>query len=324
MSGVVASGSTAAWSRRRTAGLDLPDARRALQLWLAGLWLLDAALQFQSFMFTKGFAHQILASSADGNPAFVAGPINSAAHLVAHHPAGANAAFATTQLLLGLGIAWRPTVKIALAASMMWALSVWWLGEGLGGVLIGQAGPISGGPGAALLYVLLAMLLWPPSASASGRVTFVGAGALGATRARLLWLVLWAALAGFAGQGANRSANGLHDVIADSTGGQPAWVMAIGNHAATLVAHRGLAISIVLAVMCAVIAIGVFGTTTALRATVVLAAVLAAVIWVAGQALGAMFGGQGTDPNTGPLLILMALAYWPYARPARPSDGVSW
>jgi hypothetical protein len=64
-------------------------------------------------------------------------------------------------VLLGLGIAWRPTVKLALGASVAWALGVWWFGEGLGGVLAGTASPVNGAPGAVLLYALLAVLLWP-------------------------------------------------------------------------------------------------------------------------------------------------------------------
>ena len=43
-----------------------------------------------------------------------------------------NSVFATIQLLLALGIAYRPTVRVALAASIVWALGVWWFGEGLG------------------------------------------------------------------------------------------------------------------------------------------------------------------------------------------------
>ena len=34
-------------------------------------------------------------------------------------------------------------------------------------------------------------------------------------------------------------------------------------------------------------------------------------IWVFGEALGRILTGGGTDPNSGPLLILLALAYWP-------------
>ena len=34
-------------------------------------------------------------------------------------------------------------------------------------------------------------------------------------------------------------------------------------------------------------------------------------IWVVGQAFGAILAGGATDPNSGPLLALLALAYWP-------------
>ena len=38
---------------------------------------------------------------------------------------------------------------------------------------------------------------------------------------------------------------------------------------------------------------------------------LAAVIWVIGQAFGMILTGSATDPNSGPLLALLAMAYWP-------------
>ena len=44
-----------------------PDARRLLQLALAGLWLLDGVLQYQAFMFSKGFS-DMLADTASGQP----------------------------------------------------------------------------------------------------------------------------------------------------------------------------------------------------------------------------------------------------------------
>ena len=72
--------------------------RRALQLALATLWLLDAVLQYQTFMFSQGFP-RMLAATATGNPAGVAGPVTWSAHLIGTHPGAANAAFATLQLL---------------------------------------------------------------------------------------------------------------------------------------------------------------------------------------------------------------------------------
>ena len=34
-------------------------------------------------------------------------------------------------------------------------------------------------------------------------------------------------------------------------------------------------------------------------------------IWVVAQALGGILASGATDPNSGPLLVLLALAYWP-------------
>ncbi|MFF2809551.1 hypothetical protein ACFVT2_20675 [Streptomyces sp. NPDC058000] len=130
-------------------------------------------------------------------------------------------------MLLGLGIAWRPTVKPALAASIAWSLGVWWFGEGVGGVLTGTASPVSGAPGAVILYALLAVLLWPTRSEAEPRERswFVAERPVGMTTARLLWLVLWGSLAYFAVQAGNRSGERLHDTISQTASGQPGWLV---------------------------------------------------------------------------------------------------
>ena len=174
--------------------------RRSLQLALAGLWLLDAVLQVQQVMYTRAFSAS-LAATGPGNPAVIAAPIAWSAGLISQHPAMADTGFAIIQLLLGLGIAWRPTVRLALAASVAWSLTVWWLGEGLGGLVNGTASPVTGAPGAVLLYALIAVLLWPrrPGQRRPGqRPGFPAAAATGGAAARLLWLLLWAGLAGLA------------------------------------------------------------------------------------------------------------------------------
>jgi hypothetical protein len=293
-----------------------PDARRRLQLSLGALWLLDAILQYQPVMFTRAFS-QMLAATAPGNPAFVSEPVSWDARLVGQHPAGLNAAFATIQLLLALGIAWRPTVRLALGASVAWALSVWWLGEGLGGVLAGTASPVGGAPGPAVLYALLAVLLWPrdrgdaTAPAGNPPAPFVAARAVGAPAARALWLIVWASLACFALLPANRAPRGLHDLLSRAAGGEPSWLAAISQHGAAFLAHQGLAASAVLAALFALIAIGVYLPPSAARATLAVAVVLAAAIWVAGQALGGILTGSETDPDSGPLLILLVLAFWP-------------
>jgi hypothetical protein len=304
------------------------DTRRRLQLILAALWLWDGALQFQSFMFTPAFARQMLGPTAQGNPSVIADPITWAAGIVEHHPVSTDASFATIQLLLGLGIAWRPTVKPALGASIAWAGAVWWFGEGLGGVLTGSANPLSGAPGAVLLYALLAFLLWPTHAhethtrpeihTRSSSLEFVAAAPLGAVGARMLWLLLWASLAFFAAQPANRAPDAVHDLITQIAVGQPGWLASIDNVTARLVDGHGDPVSIAVAVVLGAIALGVFLPRRGVRAMLIAAVAVAAVIWVIGEALGAPFSGQATDPNSGPLLALLAAAYWPI-QPHRPT-----
>jgi hypothetical protein len=155
------------------------DSRRKLQLGLGVIWLLDGILQLQPFMFGRGFP-QMLAGNASGNPAFVAGPITWSAGFIDHHLAVLNAAFAAIQVGLGIGIAWRPTVRLALGASALWALGVWWFGEGLGGVLAGSASPVNGAlaeglggiftgsgtdPNTGPLLALLALAFWPAASA---------------------------------------------------------------------------------------------------------------------------------------------------------------
>jgi hypothetical protein len=309
------------------AGWPAPDARRRLQLALGAFWLLDAILQYQPVMFTRAFS-QMLAAAAEGNPAFVSRPILWDAHLVGQHAVPLNTAFATIQLLLGLGIAWRPTVRLALGASIVWALGVWWFGEGLGGVLTGTASPLSGAPGPVILYALLAVLLWPRdrgatvAGSADSAVPFVAARAVGAPAARALWLILWASLAYFALLPANRAPQALHTMLSGMTVGEPAWLAAISQHGAALLAHQGLAASVGLAAILGLIAVGVYLPPSAARTVLAMAAVLAAAVGVAGQDLGGILTGSGTDPESGPLLILLVLAYWPVRTYGRQTSGV--
>jgi hypothetical protein len=145
MSDIAAAGVRPAWRGRLGAAEAVraaPDTRRLLQLVLAGIWLLDAVLQYQGFMFSKGFS-DMLAGTASGNPGVIARPITWDATLVEHHLVLLNSVFATVQLLIGLGIACRATVRPALAVSIAWSLGVWWFGEGLGMVLTGDASTAS-------------------------------------------------------------------------------------------------------------------------------------------------------------------------------------
>ncbi len=295
------------------AGAGTLEPRRKLQLALAAIWLLDGLLQYQPSMFTRAFP-QMLGDSAHGNPAVVAAPITWSADFIGHHLVVTNAVFATIQVALGLGIAWRPTVRLALAASVAWALGVWWFGEGLGGVLAGTASLVDGAPGAVILYAVLAVLLWPADRDASA--PFVAARAVGRPLARLLWLAVWGGMAVFAVLPAARTPRALSGPISGLAAGEPAWLAWLDSRLGSLLSHQALLASIVLAAALALVAAGVFLPARPARPAIVLALVLALVVAVAlwlAQGLGGIFTGSATDPNSGPLLALLALAFWPLA-----------
>jgi hypothetical protein len=308
----------AAWAAdRQSAG-----PRRWLQLGLGVIWLLDAALQYQPFMFGRAFATGILQPAGMGSPAFVATPVMSYSQLILHNPAAFNAVFATIQLALGLGLLWRGTVRAALAGTIVWALALWWVGEGMGMIFSGTASPLTGAPGAAVLYALIAVLAWParrPSGAPASEVA--GGSPVGGRWARLAWLAVWGGSAYFILQAVNRAPGALRATIAGLAAGEPGWIASMDRSVAAAIGSGGTAVSIVLAVIFAVIAAGVF-VPAATRPVLVLAAATAAVIWVLGENFGGILTGQGTDPNTGPLLILLAAAFWPLARAGRRASAL--
>jgi hypothetical protein len=295
--------------------------RRTLQILLGLVWLLDAALQFQPFMFSRAFVTQIIEPVAAGNPAVVAAPILWSAHIMAQHIVLYNAAFAAIQLAIAIGFFFRPTVRLALAASIVWSVFVWWFGEGLGGILTG-ASPLTGLPGAVILYAFIALLVWPAAEDAGGdgsRLAPALRGPLGRLVPRLCWLLLWAKFAWYLLMSGNRTPNGISGVFTAAAAGQPGWLRSMETGLASLTAQHGLAISVVLAAACGLAGLGIF-VPPLTRTALVLAALLGLAFWVA-EGFGGIATGTATDPNSGPLLILLAACFWPPAGPAWPAGA---
>ena len=286
--------------------------RRGLQVALGVAWLLDAALQYQPYMFGRGFITQVLAPATAGNPALIARPAMAAGWLIGHDVAFWNALFATTQLAIAAGLLWRRTARAALAATIAWSLAVWWLGEGLGGLLTGTATPLTGAPGAAVLYALLAVLAWPPRPGRQGGNSVADGSPLRRGGARLAWLTLWVSMAYLVLQPSGRSPRALHDLLSGLAGTTPGWIASADRGAAAAAGSHGTIASAVIAAIFVLIGAGVLGRATT-RPALVAAVIAALAIWSAGENFGAIFTGQGTDPNTGPLLILLAAAFWPGA-----------
>ncbi len=295
-------------ARQPTVDEALARRRRVLQIALGVVWLIDAALQFQPYMFTRGFVTDALESTAAGNPWLLYRPMIWADHFMVHGIAGWNVLFATVQLVIALGLFWRPTVRWALGLSVVWGVAVWWFAEGFGGVFTGSS-PLSGEPGAVLLYVVAAVLVWP--STDRGSATSVAQRSPWGRAAVALWVLLWGDFAAYLLAPANRSAQGLRSLVAATIAGEPGWVRSLDRGLANLVSGRGVVISAMLALVCVAVALAAF-VPSLMRAAVVIAVALAAVIWLI-QDFGGVLTSQGTDVNSGPLIALLALTYWPVA-----------
>jgi hypothetical protein len=153
---------------------------RAVQIVLGCIWILDAALQFQPRMFSDGLVNQMMLPMAQGQPNPIAWSITSLAHFIRPEVGVWNFFFGAIQLAIGVGMLFRRTVKPAIVAMAAWAFGVWWFGEGLGMLPTGMASPLTGAPGAVLLYPLIGLLVWPTGHDDQEVVPGIGSSAASA------------------------------------------------------------------------------------------------------------------------------------------------
>jgi hypothetical protein len=274
------------------------DPRRTIQTVLGLVWLLDGGLQFQSFMYSKGFI-EMLEGGAAGQPGWLASSIKWGAHLAQNDLTVWNTLFALTQVLIGLGLLYRPTVKVALAGSFAWVLVVWWFGEAFGMLFMNMAEPLTGAPGGALMYALIGLVVWP---------TVRPGGLLGVRGARIMWAALWMVMAWLWLLAPSSGANATHGAINAAPSGMR-WLNAVQNWFAGGAKGNGLVIALVLAALSAAIGVTV-GMNWRARPFLLLAIVLNLLYWVVGQGFGGIFEGGATDPNTAPLFVLLACALY--------------
>ncbi len=303
---------------RDAVGWDRRDRRRMLQLGLGLIWLIDAALQFQPFMFSRAFPAQIMAPTATGVPGVLGESMTGMAHFVEPHIAAWNTLFALTQLAIALGIFWSRSVRWALAASVGWSLIVWWFAEGFGAVFTAGS-PTMGLPGAVILYAVIAILVFPVPEDrvvvpASGTLRSVAERSpIGMAAARLLWAALWIGFAVYQLLPSDRGADSLSGMVSGMGSGEPGWISGLDTRMSQMYAGHGALISLLFAVACVVIGLSVFARWD-IAGILVLAMLVGVWIWLA-EDFGGILTGSGTDVNSGPLIVLLALTYW---RPTQP------
>jgi hypothetical protein len=302
-----------------------------LQVILGLFWILDAALQFQPYMFGKGFVNSFILANASGQPAPIAWFMTHVGHFISPDVAVWNTLFAVVQLLIGTGLLFRRTVRPALGVSFAWVLGVWFFGEGFGMMLTGTASALTGAPGSALMYGLLGLMAWPrrtPRRSdvgtedneRTGVASSAAGGGIGGVVTPLAgWSGYWVLAAVLFLLPDNRTSTSVSSAIVGMAPGSPSFyahfLTSFGNHFSS----TGTQTAWLLAIASLIIGLG---PLLVRRPSVFLFAggLLAALLWITGQGwLGGIFSGSGTDPNTGPLVIVLALAMVPATLSTRSS-----
>jgi hypothetical protein len=286
-----------------------------IQLALGGIWILDGFLQFQPHMFGQGFITHILLPSAQGQPAPLAWSITTMSHFLRPDIGVWNFLFGSLQLLIGVGMLFRRTVRPAIVAMAIWAFGVWWFGEGFGMLFMATASPLTGAPGAVLLYPVVGFLVWPTGRDRDeetiGIASAAGAsGPLGTRAALGAWAGFWTLSAVLWLLPANRAGGAISSQISGAAAGEPSWYGHLLTSLSANIGPHATFISWELALASLVIGLG---PLLSRRATpfLVIGAVLELAFWCTGMAFGAMLTGYGTDPNAGPLIALLALALIP-------------
>jgi hypothetical protein len=297
--------------------LGIPLTIRVIQVALGLLWLLDGLLQFQSYMYTHAFLAEIEAM-VPMQPSWAGAPIHWASQLAGRDLTLWNTLFALTQCAIGLGLIYRRTVKPALVLSFAWAFVVWWVGEGFGMVLMNMGSPFMGSPGAVTLYAVIGIVAWPGGED-DGR-SALGSGRFGDRGGLIAWSAVWLVAVAIWIEALTRPAYSISGALREAGADSMPWLGHLQLSLANSLTGDGKAIAAAFLALSVLIAIGVW--TRWRREALVLGIVLSLLYWVFGQSLGGLTTGTATDPNVGPLFVLLAVALWPAPVPAGSRRGL--
>ena len=296
--------------------------RKALQRVLGALWLIDGLLQLQPRMFTGDMINGVMRPMLQGQPGLFAPSLQYIVNQTTLHLVEVNLLITIVQVLLGLGFLLLPDrwVKELVIASFVWALIVWYGGEGMSMLLTGTASILTGAPGAVLLYPLLGLAIWPrkrPRASEPGAKAWTGDDGL-ISRRVLRWVLsgFWffaallqlqpnwwqpgqisGAISALVGNG------GLNTVLVDT----------VLTPLSKVTANLEIPLNIALIVVFLAIGIGLaVPGDKRLRPFLVASIVVSVLFWYVSEAFGGILSGMATDFNSGLLVVVMALAVWPH------------
>ncbi len=284
--------------------------RLTLQRTLGVLWIFDGLLQLQPLMFTMDMETNVMRPLLSHQPQWLLAVLLWAVRLFSSHLLAGNLLVAGVQIAIGLSLFFQWAPRVGLVASIIWGLGIWMLGEGLGGLLAGEASAFTGAPGSVLLYVLWAGFALSPASRS-----------LETAHRPIEWALAGFWLLGGVLQAMPQWWHGamlyqqIDSNLTATTVAQPLWAQGPILWSLRIVQHYPLGANAAL-----VIVFFALGLAWALRMRgrpilVALTLLWIIAIWWVGEGFGMLLVGMSTDPNTGPLIAMAVLAV---ARP--PAD----
>ena len=312
------------WVGRRQVGVLSPGpeqpARRVLRIGTGGLWIVAGLLQLQTSM-PMGLPAEVVRPSVASAPGWASWSGLQATDAWIRHPI--LGATGVVWLELGLGL-WLVLARrgwlsrFAGGASALWALLVFLVGSGFGGVFVAPWAWAFGAPGASLLYVVAgAMVCLRPSRLASARVARLVPGLIGGA---LILLAIGQVLpsGGFLRSG--RSSSFARMAAEMAAMAQPSVTASIQRWFAGVAEHIGPSVDlVVVAVLLATGLAMLSGHRRLVGSATVAFCGVALVVWVVVQDFGVM-GGVATDMNSMPMWVVLAFSAWLLVRDA-PAPG---
>jgi hypothetical protein len=282
----------------------------ALATALGVIWVSDGLLQLQPSQFSSGFAVGI-EMNAMAQPGAIARLELGFGRLVTSAITPWTVLIAVTQLTLGAGILARRTRSLALVASIPWALAIWVLGEGFGGIATGFAMMPTGAPGAAFIYAILAALLVLDQRSCDG--------AHSKRRLRWAWSALWLLAAALQLGSRVPLSLLLRANFNEAAGGEPGVLSALDHRLAEITGGHAVVTTALLAFVELLLACAPWISDR--RSTLCATFGVLILFWIAGENLGGILTWSASDVGVMPLMALLALGAFD-AGPLRPNLDV--
>lgn len=271
-----------------------------LKITMGVLWIIDGLLQVQPEM-SFGFTAFILVPASGTLPAWIQSAVSPVLSLWFRNNALLDSMSAVFQIFLGTGfllLRSGKSVRILGAASILWALAIWVVGEGMGGFFQTGLSFLTGFPGSALIYAFATVPLVIRLSDAGLRkylmIMMAVIFALSAVVQVLPFEGYWAA-------GSISSIPGGYALYP-----QPAFLARFLISVAQLASYPGIPWNLlVTALFAAEALLWIFTPKVAAVSTMA----LAGLVWVIGQDFG-ILGGYGTDPNTAVVILLLSYVWY--------------